>query len=171
MTSYDPNQYPSDGYPGQPYPQDQSYPGQVYPQDQGYAGQAYQQSQGYAGQAYQQGQPYAGQAYPQDQGYAGQAYQQGQPYAGQPLYPMMAQNTEKNSLGVWAVSLGAASVLCCGIFTGIPAAILGFLGLQAANEGRANNKGMSIAGIVLGGLSIVSMILLNAFGIYDSFLS
>ena len=29
---------------------------------------------------------------------------------------------------------------------------------QAANEGRATNKGMSIAGIVMGGLSIVFMI-------------
>ena len=79
MTSYDPNQYPSDGYAGQPYSQDQGYPGQAY--------------------------------------------------QGQPLYPMMAQNTEKNSLGVWSVSLGAASLLCCGVFTGIPAAIVGFLGL------------------------------------------
>lgn len=127
MTSYDPNQYPSDGYPGQPYPQDQGYQGQPYPQ--------------------------------------GQAYQ------GQPLYPMMAQNTEKNSLGVWAVSLGAASILCCGIFTGIPAAIVGFLGLQAANEGRANNKGMSIAGIVMGAVSLGLTILWYVTGMYESVLS
>lgn len=126
MTSYDPNQYPSDGYPGQPYPQDQGYQGQPYPQ--------------------------------------GQAYQ------GQPLYPMM-QNTEKNNLGNWAVGLGVASVLCCGIFTGIPAAILGYLGLQACNEGRASNKGVAITGIVLGGLSIVAMIAAYALGMYDSILS
>ena len=126
MTSYDPNQYPSDGYPGQPYPQDQGYQGQPYPQ--------------------------------------GQAYQ------GQPLYPMMAQNTEKNSLGVWAVSLGAASILCCGIFTGIPAAIVGFLGLQAANEGRANNKVLSIIGMVTGIASIGLTFVWYAFGLYDSIL-
>lgn len=65
---------------------------------------------------------------------------------------------EKNSLGGWALGLGIASLLCCGIFTGIPAIIVGYLGLQAANEGRATNKGMSIAGIVMGGLSIVFMI-------------
>ena len=126
MTSYDPTQYPSDGYPGQPYPQDQGYQGQPYPQ--------------------------------------GQAYQ------GQPLYPMMAQNTEKNSLGVWAVSLGAASILCCGIFTGIPAAIVGFLGLQAANEGRANNKVLSIIGMVTGIASIGLTFVWYAFGLYDSIL-
>lgn len=137
MTSYDPNQYPSDGYPGQPYPQDQGYQGQ---------------------------------AYPQDQGYQGQPYPQGQAYQGQPLYPMMAQNTEKNSLGVWAVSLGAASILCCGIFTGIPAAIVGFLGLQAANEGRANNKVLSIIGMVTGIASIGLTFVWYAFGLYDSIL-
>jgi len=137
VTSYDPNQYPSDGYPGQPYPQDQGYQGQPYPQDQGY-----------------QGQPYP----------------QGQAYQGQPLYPMMAQNTEKNSLGVWAVSLGAASILCCGIFTGIPAAIVGFLGLQAANEGRANNKVLSIIGMVTGIASIGLTFVWYAFGLYDSIL-
>lgn len=137
MTSYDPNQYPSDGYAGQPYSQDQGYPGQPYPQDQGY-----------------QGQPYP----------------QGQAYQGQPLYPMMAQNTEKNSLGVWAVSLGAASLLCCGVFTGIPAAIVGFLGLQAANEGRANNKVLSIIGMVTGIASIGLTFVWYAFGLYDSIL-
>ena len=153
MTSYDPNQYPSDGYAGQPYSQDQGYPGQPYSQDQGYPGQAYPQ-----------GQAYPGQAYPQDQGYPGQAYQ------GQPLYPMMAQNTEKNSLGVWSVSLGAASLLCCGVFTGIPAAIVGFLGLQAANEGRANNKVLSIIGMVTGIASIGLTFVWYAFGLYDSIL-
>ena len=136
MTSYDPNQYPSDGYPGQPYPQDQGYQGQPYPQDQGY-----------------QGQPYP----------------QGQAYQGQPLYPMM-QNTEKNNLGNWAVGLGVASVLCCGIFTGIPAAIVGFLGLQAANEGRANNKVLSIIGMVTGIASIGLTFVWYAFGLYDSIL-
>ena len=115
MTSYDPNQYPSDGYAGQPYSQDQGY-------------------------------------------------------QGQPLYPMMAQNTEKNSLGVWSVSLGAASLLCCGVFTGIPAAIVGFLGLQAANEGRANNKVLSIIGMVTGIASIGLTFVWYAFGLYDSIL-
>ena len=83
---------------------------------------------------------------------------------------MMAQNTEKNSLGVWSVSLGAASLLCCGVFTGIPAAIVGFLGLQAANEGRANNKVLSIIGMVTGIASIGLTFVWYAFGLYDSIL-
>ena len=37
--------------------------------------------------------------------------------------------------------------------------------MQAANEGRATNKGMSIAGIVLGILSIVLAIVFYATGL------
>lgn len=74
---------------------------------------------------------------------------------------------EKNSLGGWALGLGIASLVCCSIFTGIPAIILGVLGMQAANEGRATNKGMSIAGIVMGALSIVFLIIYYATGMYE----
>lgn len=78
---------------------------------------------------------------------------------------------EKNSLGGWALGLGIASFVCCGIFTGIPAIIVGFLGMQAANEGRATNKGMSIAGIVLGILSIVLAIVFYATGLTERLMS
>ncbi len=86
---------------------------------------------------------------------------QGQPFYGQAFGP---NPTEKNNLGNWALGLGIASVLCCGLVTGIPAAVLGYLGLQAANEGRATNKGMAIAGIVLGALSIVWTIIAISSG-------
>lgn len=71
---------------------------------------------------------------------------------------------EKNSLGGWALGLGIASLVCCSIFTGIPAMIVGYLGMRAANEGRATNKGMSIAGIIMGGLSILWLIVAIATG-------
>ena len=71
---------------------------------------------------------------------------------------------EKNSLGVWSLCLGIASFLCCGLLTAIPSIIVGYLGIQAANEGRATNKGMSIAGIVMGGLSILGLIIYFATG-------
>ena len=77
---------------------------------------------------------------------------------------------EKNSLGGWALGLGIASLVCCTIFTGIPAMIVGYLGVQAANEGRATNKGMSIAGIVMGALSIVFLIVYYATGMHERFL-
>ncbi len=78
---------------------------------------------------------------------------------------------EKNSLGGWALGLGVAGFLCCSIFTGIPAIVVGFLGMQAANEGRATNKGMSIAGIVLGVLSIVLLIVSYATGLNERLMS
>ncbi|WP_315583432.1 DUF4190 domain-containing protein [Actinomyces viscosus] len=78
---------------------------------------------------------------------------------------------EKNSLGGWALGLGIASLVCCGIFTGIPAIVVGYLGMQAANEGRATNKGMAISGIVMGGISIVFMIVAYATGLNQQILN
>ena len=66
------------------------------------------------------------------------AYPGGQP--GYQQYPSQAQpgggytpgmspfgaSTEKNNLGGWALGLGIASLVCCGLFTGIPAIILGY---------------------------------------------
>ena len=78
---------------------------------------------------------------------------------------------EKNSLGAWSLGLGIASFLCCGIVTGIPAVIVGYLGIQAANQGRATNKGMSIAGIALGVLSIVLLIVSYATGLNERLMS
>ena len=43
--------------------------------------------------------------------------------------------------------------------------------MQAANEGRATNKGMSIAGIALGVLSIVLLIVSYAAGLNERLLS
>lgn len=78
---------------------------------------------------------------------------------------------EKNSLGVWSLCLGIASFLCCGIVTGIPSIIVGYLGIQAANEGRATNKGMSIAGVVLGAISVVLFIIAVATGALSDILN
>ena len=68
------------------------------------------------------------------------------------------------SLGGWALGLGIAGLVCCGALTGVPAIILGYLGIQAANQGRATNKGMSIAGVVLGAISVVLFIIAVATG-------
>ena len=72
-------------------------------------------------------------------------------------------SAEKNALGGWALGLGIASLLCC--ITGIPAIVLGGLGIQAANEGRASNKGMAIAGLVLGVVSIAWTVIAWTTGI------
>jgi len=99
----------------------------------------------------------------------------GQSYAGAPQYPAAPQYGQygatpygavypKNQLGVWALVLGIASfVLSCGLFTGIPAIIIGRQGQRAADTGEANNRGLSTAGVVLGwiavGLSAVALVI------------
>ena len=75
---------------------------------------------------------------------------------------------EKNAFGGWALGLGMASVFCgIGPLAAIPAIIVGFLGVLAANEGRATNKGMSIIGIVMGVLAIMLTIIVFSSGFYQ----
>lgn len=101
------------------------------------------------------------------------APQYGQPY---PYAQPGLGSTEKNDLGIWALVLGIASfVLSCMFVTGIPAIILGRKAQRAADEGRANNRGMATAGLVLGwiavGLSLAGVLLfvvLLAVGAFSS---
>jgi hypothetical protein len=61
----------------------------------------------------------------------------------------------RNSLGVWSLVLGIASiVLALGVVTGIPAIIIGNQGRRAVRAGEANNEGMALTGVVLGWLSL-----------------
>ena len=75
---------------------------------------------------------------------------------------------EKNAFGGWALGLGMASVFCgFGLLAAIPAIIVGFLGVLAAIEGRATNKGMSIIGIVMGVIAIMLTIIVFSSGFYQ----
>ncbi|WP_194948040.1 DUF4190 domain-containing protein [Actinomyces trachealis] len=84
----------------------------------------------------------------------------------QPVYdPVMAQvqqmvalseQTRSNPLGAWALGLSIVSLLCCTYGVAQLAAIgLGSAGLVAANKGHANNKGLSIAALVISGFSLL----------------
>ena len=70
------------------------------------------------------------------------------PYA--PPYVIGYNPTEKNSLGIASLVLGIVSFFCVGLFAGVVAIILGAQGRKAADEGRATNKGMATAGMILG---------------------
>ena len=105
-------------------------------------------------QAY--GQPYS-QQYP----YPSPSYGPYPPY-GQGMYwgaPYDPRRHEANALGGWALGLGIASIFgnCAslGMILGIPAIVVGVLGMRAAKEGRASNKGLSIAGVVTGAIGTV----------------
>ncbi|WP_291382394.1 DUF4190 domain-containing protein [Demequina sp.] len=67
-----------------------------------------------------------------------------------PIAMPVGGSEEKNSLGVWALVLGILSILCCGLFTGIPAIILGNNSKKAAAEGRATNGTLGNVGFILG---------------------
>ena len=102
-------------------------------------------------QAY--GQPYS-QQYP----YPSPSYGPYPPY-GQGAYwgaPYDPRRHEANALGGWALGLGIASIVAnCfyfGLILGVPAIVVGVLGVGAANEGRASNKGLSIAGVATGAI-------------------
>jgi hypothetical protein len=61
----------------------------------------------------------------------------------------------RNSLGVWSLVLGIASVvLALGAITGVPAIIIGNQGRRAVRAGEANNEGMAVTGVVLGWVSL-----------------
>jgi hypothetical protein len=63
-----------------------------------------------------------------------------------------------------AMVLGILSVLCFGILAGIPAIILGVMARKelAAMPPPRNGEGKAMAGIVLGGLSVVWTLVLLA---------
>ncbi|GEK21140.1 DUF4190 domain-containing protein [Cellulomonas xylanilytica] len=66
----------------------------------------------------------------------------------------------KNGLAVWSLVLGIVSfVLGCGLFTGIPAVIVGNNSKKAVARGEANNGGMATAGVILGWIAIVLSVL------------
>jgi hypothetical protein len=79
--------------------------------------------------------------------------QYGAPTPGQP-----AGNSQK---ALWAMILGILSLVCCGIFTGIPALILGkqAQGEIDASNGAIGGRGMATAGFILGIVSIAVTIL------------
>ena len=74
--------------------------------------------------------------------------------------PMVMRSNQNNTLGLLSMIFGIVSLpmLCCfytGAAVGIAAVVLGILGLGKANRGEADNKGMSIAGIVCGSIAAV----------------
>ncbi len=109
-------------------------------------------------------QPYSqtyGEPYSQQYPYPSPSYGPYPPY-GQGAYwgaPYDPRRHEANALGGWALGLGIASIfancLSFGLILGIPAIVVGVLGVGAANEGRASNKGLSIAGVVTGAIGTV----------------
>ncbi len=81
---------------------------------------------------------------------------------GQPGAPIGSRTNQK---ATWALILGILGPLCCGIFTAIPALILGIMARKEidASGGSQSGRGMAIAGIVLGIVGIIVSLLIIAF--------
>src|SRR5690349_6740351 len=91
--------------------------------------------------------------YPPQQAYPPQA----QPYPGQ----FQPQTDGKATA---SLILGILSILCFGLFTGLPAIILGHIsrGNIEQSRGRLTGAGMALAGLIMGYVSIISTILIIA---------
>jgi hypothetical protein len=83
---------------------------------------------------------------PPPPGYGGSGY--GGPGYGAP---------QTNKKSIWALVLGIVGLLCCGLFAGIPALILGRQAQKEidASAGAQTGRGMATAGFVLGIIAIV----------------
>ena len=96
----------------------------------------------------------------------------------QPVYgaPMPMYQAQDQVLPTISLVLGILSLLlfCCygGIFLGIPAAVVGYLGMRNADSDptRYGGRGMAIAGIALGSISFVIAVIFFIVGILGNLL-
>ena len=71
--------------------------------------------------------------------------------------PVFMQTSRGQGLAIASLVLGICSLtlVCCGGFLiGIPAVICGVIAIKQANRGEATGKGMAIAGVTTGGISL-----------------
>jgi len=77
------------------------------------------------------------------------------PPPGMPRVPGAGGSEEKNNLGIIALVLGILGILCCWIFTAIPAIIVGKKSQEAEAQGLATNGQMGKIGVILGWVGII----------------
>jgi hypothetical protein len=89
-------------------------------------------------------------------------------YAVPPMMPPRPMTNQNNTFGLLSMIFGivALPMICCfysGAAIGVAAAVLGVVGLNKANRGEADNKGMAIAGLVCGSVAgLIGIVLLIA---------
>ena len=89
--------------------------------------------------------------------------------ANTPFQPPVAGG-QNNTLAIVSLVCGILSVCLCGLFTGIPAMITGYMAKNNvdANPAEYGGRGMAVAGMILGGISVVFSILYIIFLIATS---
>ena len=94
------------------------------------------------------------------------------PYQQPPMYQNFQPNVQpvaqNNGMATASLILGIIANVCCGFPVGIVALILGIIGLSKSKTMCGNGKGMAIAGIILGAVSIVwgiaAMVIYSVYG-------
>jgi hypothetical protein len=84
--------------------------------------------------------------------------------------PIGAPPQQSNTMGLVSMILGIISIpaACCaflGIAVGVPAVVLGILGLRKANAGEADNRGQALAGLICGSVGLVLSIINSIAGV------
>lgn len=154
--------------PTQPTPQQP--PVATPPTYEQYAAQQAAAQQAAAQQNQQQFQPQNG-ANVQSGGQYNPQYNQ-PPYQQPPMYQNFQPNVQpvaqNNGMATASLILGIIANVCCGFPVGIVALILGIIGLSKSKTMCGNGKGMAIAGIILGAVSIVwgiaAMVIYSVYG-------
>ena len=91
-------------------------------------------------------------------------------------YSATSRPAPKNSLAVWSLVLAILGMMMCGLFTGIPAVIIGNNAKRAVASGEANNGGLATAGVVIGwiatgltllGIVIIALLISSAGGLTE----
>jgi Domain of unknown function (DUF4190) len=83
-----------------------------------------------------------------------------------------APQKQQNIFGILSLVLGIVSiVVCCfyaGVWAGIPAIVLGVIGMNKAKRGQASNRGLALTGVILGAIGVVILVGLLAFAGSDT---
>lgn len=84
---------------------------------------------------------------------------------------------QSNQKALWSLILGILGIVCCGLFAGIPAIVLGGSATKeiAAAGGAQTGEAMAKAGLILGwisvGLSVLGLLLVLGMGTFSASLA
>ena len=90
--------------------------------------------------------------------------------ANTPFQPPVAGAGQDQTLAIVSLVCGILSLCACGILTGIPALITGYMAKNNvdSNPGQYGGRGMAMAGMILGGISVVFTVLYVIFVIISA---
>lgn len=81
--------------------------------------------------------------------------------ANTPFQPPGATGGQDQTLAIVSLVCGILGLVCCGLITGIPAIITGYMAKNNAdsNPNQYGGRGLAVAGMIMGGISILFSIL------------